>query len=208
VISEYQGKFRSILLFGPPGSGKGTLGKILASAGGQYHLSSGDLLRGLSPKSAAGQLFHSYAVKGEFAPDETMIEIWHHYMMGLIATNRYFPEEQFLLLDGLPRTVGQVELTRDHLDVERILVLDVAEEELLARLQRRASLENRSDDVDPQVLHRRMEVYRDQTAQILDHYPKEVIEHIDASGTPIQVLREVLIHIGDLLASFSRPPGT
>ena len=83
--------FRSVVVFGPPGSGKGTLGKFLSSAGNHFHLSSGDIFRGLSPESPAGQLYHSYASKGLLLPDEVTIQIWLQYVHGLIATNRYFP---------------------------------------------------------------------------------------------------------------------
>ena len=74
--------FRAILIFGPPGSGKGTLGKFLSTAGNHYHLSSGDIFRGLSPESPAGKLFHTYASKGHLVPDEVTIQIWRHYVGG------------------------------------------------------------------------------------------------------------------------------
>ncbi len=102
LIPQYNELFRSVLIFGPPGSGKGTLGKFLSSAGNHFHLSSGDIFRGLSPESPAGKLYHHYAGKGLLLPDEVTIQIWHHYVNGLIATNRYFPSQQLLLLDGIP----------------------------------------------------------------------------------------------------------
>ena len=105
LITQYNEPLRSILIFGPPGSGKGTLGKSLSSAGNHFHLSSGDIFRGLSPESPAGKVYHNYAGKGLLLPDDTTIQIWHHYVHGLIATNRYFPEQQLLLLDGIPRTL-------------------------------------------------------------------------------------------------------
>src|SRR5579863_6004373 len=105
MIPPHDEPFRSILIFGPPGSGKGTLGKFLSSAGNHFHLSSGDIFRGLSPESPAGVMYHNYAVKGLLLPDEVTIEIWCNFMHGLIATNRYFPHTQLLLLDGIPRTI-------------------------------------------------------------------------------------------------------
>src|ERR1700722_12603237 len=117
IIPHHIEPFRAVLLFGPPGSGKGTLGKFLSSAGNHFHLSSGDIFRGLSPESPAGKLYHSYAGKGLLLPDEETIQIWHHYVHGLIATNRSFPAQQLLLLDGIPRTRRQVELLEKHLQV-------------------------------------------------------------------------------------------
>jgi adenylate kinase len=94
IIPDHPEPFRTCLIFGPPGSGKGTLGKFLSSAGNHFHLSSGDIFRGLSPESPAGKLYHQYAGKGLLLPDEVTIEIWHHFVHGLIATNRYFPSQQ------------------------------------------------------------------------------------------------------------------
>lgn len=193
--------FRSILIFGPPGSGKGTLGKFLSSAGNHFHLSSGDIFRGLSPESPAGQLYHSYASKGLLLPDEVTIEIWHHYVAGLIATNRYFPSQQYLLLDGVPRTARQAELLDKYIKVEQIIMLDITNtDELVKRMQRRAMIEKRSDDMDPSVLMTRMEVYRKDTLKVLKHYPKELLSVFNADQKPLEVLRDVLVELSDILA--------
>src|SRR5271169_4211059 len=139
LIPQFNEPFRSVLIFGPPGSGKGTLGKFLSSAGNHFHLSSGDIFRGLSPESPAGRLYHNYAGKGLLLPDEVTIQIWHHYVHGLIATNRYFPEQQLLLLDGVPRTLRQADLLDRYIRVEGIIVLEMqGTEELIKRIQRRA----------------------------------------------------------------------
>jgi len=192
--------FRSILLFGPPGSGKGTLGKFLSSAGNHFHLSSGDIFRSLSPESAAGQLYHAYAGKGLLLPDEVTLEIWHHFVSGLIATNRYFPSQQYLLLDGIPRTARQAELLDKYIKVEQIIMLDISSTEVLAkRMQRRAMIEKRSDDLDPNVLQTRMDVYRKDTLKVLKHYPKELLSVFNADQKPLEVLRDVLVKLSDIL---------
>jgi adenylate kinase len=195
-------KFRSILLFGPPGSGKGTLGKFLSSAGNHFHLSSGDIFRGLSPESPSGKLYHSYASQGLLLPDEITIQIWHHFVHGLIATNRYFPEQQLLLLDGLPRTVHQAELLEKYIHIEKVLVLEVENtEHLIQRIQRRALIEKRGDDRDPKVLRTRMEIYKQDTMKLLDHYPEELISRFNADQKPLEVLRDVLVGLSSLLAT-------
>jgi len=125
IIPLHKEPFRSVLVFGPPGSGKGTLGKFLSSAGNHFHLSSGDIFRSLSPESPAGKLYNDYAGKGLLLPDELTVDIWHHFVHGLIATNRYFPKQQLLLLDGLPRTKKQAEILNKHIKVEGIIVLDI-----------------------------------------------------------------------------------
>jgi adenylate kinase len=198
-IPAYNQLFRSILLFGPPGAGKGTLGKFLSSAGNHFHLSSGDIFRGLSPESPAGQLYHNYAGKGLLLPDEVTVQIWHHYVHGLIATNRYYPEQQLLMLDGIPRTVRQAHLLEKYIRIEAIVVLTIQRpEELIKRIQRRALIEKRLDDMDPHVLHTRMEVYERDTQKLLHHYPAHLIRRFDADQAPLEVLRDVLVDLSPL----------
>ncbi len=199
VLPSHSQPFRSVLLFGPPGSGKGTLGKFLSSAGNHFHLSSGDIFRGLSPESPAGQLFHQYASKGLLLPDEITIQIWHHFVHGLIATNRYFPSQQLLLLDGLPRTIRQADLLTKYLHVERVIVLEVGNtKELIQRLQRRAVVEKRTDDLHEEVVKTRLEVYEKDTSKVLKHYPEKLISRFDASQKPLEVLRDVLVSLSNL----------
>ncbi len=201
LIEDIHQPFRCILIFGPPGSGKGTLGKFLSSAGNHFHLSSGDIFRGLSPESPAGRLFHSYANKGHLVPDEVTLEIWRHYVAGLIATNRYFPHQQFLLLDGVPRTERQAELFTPFLKIMKIIVLDTNNvPALIKRIQRRGIIERRLDDTDDKVLHTRMQVYEKETVNVLRAYPKELLMRFNADQRPLEVLRDVLAKLGDLLS--------
>lgn len=201
LISTYNHPFRSILLFGPPGSGKGTLGKFLSSAGNHCHLSSGDIFRGLSPESPAGTLFHSYASKGHLLPDDVTIHIWKHYVDGLIATNRYFPEQQFLLLDGIPRTPHQANILDKHIKVMHVIVLEIQDtDKLIKRMQRRAQIEGRGDDAQEHVLRTRMEIYQNETFKLLEHYPSALISRFNADQRPLEVLRDVLIGLSPLLS--------
>ena len=201
LISGSDRLYRSVLIFGPPGAGKGTLGKFLSSAGNHFHLSSGDIFRGLSPESPGGKLYHSYAGKGHLLPDDVTVGIWHHYVEGLIATNRYFPHQQLLLLDGIPRTLPQAQLLEKYVQIMHIIVLEVPRvEELIKRLQRRALIEKRMDDLDEEVLRTRMRVYLENTHKLLEHYPSNLITRFNAEQRPLEILRDVLIKLSPLLS--------
>jgi adenylate kinase len=201
LISGKSRPYRSILLLGPPGSGKGTLGKLLSSAGNHFHLSSGDIFRGLSPESPAGKLYHSYAGKGHLLPDDVTVGIWHHFVEGLIATNRYFPHQQLLLLDGIPRTIHQAQLLEKHIQIMHIIVLETQNtDELIKRMKRRGLIERRADDLEDTVLETRMRVYAEDTHKLLGHYPSHLISRFKADQRPLEVLRDVLSKLSHLLS--------
>jgi len=193
-------RYRSILIFGAPGAGKGTIGKLLAGAGTVFHLSSGDMFRGMAPESEMGKLVHKFTSKGHLMPDDVAVEVWHRYVEGLIVTNRYFPHTQTLLLDGIPRTLKQAQALDAYIDVKHILLLDVADEMvLIRRLVKRAVEEKRVDDKEEEVLKTRMEVYRRDTLQVLQHYPNELISRINADQKPLEVFKDILIKIIDII---------
>ncbi len=201
ILPQIEEKFQSVLIFGPPGAGKGTIGKFLSSAGNHFHLSSGDIFRGLSPESPAGKLYHSFAGKGQLLPDDVTIEIWHHYVMGLIATNRYFPKDQLLLLDGIPRTVKQVKILQRYISVKKIILLESKHPDtLIQRIQRRALIEKRLDDRDAKVLKKRMEIYEKETFPVLEHYDEKLIMRFDAEQKSLEVFRDILVSLCDTLS--------
>ncbi len=201
LIRPFVGKFSTILLFGPPGSGKGTLGKFLASAGSQYHLSSGDIFRNLPIYSPAGRLYHTFASKGLLIPDDAVIEIWNHYVQGLIATNNYYPESQDLLLDGMPRTRQQAEMLSQFIHVRHVIVLDVKDHEALKRrMINKARLEGRLDEIQESTLKNRLDAYEQQIEGTLQYFPKHLVSVVDGSQKTLEVLRDVLVRLSHLLS--------
>lgn len=177
------------------------MGKFLSAAGNHVHLSSGDVFRGLCPDSPAGELFHSYASKGHLVPDQVTLQIWHNYVLGLIATNRYFPSQQILLLDGIPRTLEQAQLLDQYIEPLHLIVLKIGDrQKLIARMKRRALIEGRHDDADEHVLMTRFEVYEKSTAQVLVHYDPKLITTINADQKPLEVLKDILSNLCQLLS--------
>jgi adenylate kinase len=186
-------KYRSILLFGAPGSGKGTQGKIIGSIPGFFHNATGDIFRSLDLQSETGRKFWDYASRGELVPDEFTISLWRQYIQGMEMVNQFHPNSEFVVLDGIPRNLTQAKLLNDTIDVEKIIYLRCADlNKMVERLRRRALRENRIDDASDEVIRHRLEVYERETRPVLDFYPPEKIVRVDATMSQIRVLSEVI----------------
>ncbi len=186
-------RYRSILLFGPPGVGKGTQGKLLGSVPGFFHLATGDMFRGLDKNSDLGKEVVSYSSRGELVPDELTVRLWQQHVMGLIENGTYAPTRDVLVLDGIPRSVTQAQALDDKLDVLAIIHLTCPDiDEMVQRMKGRALKEGRKDDADENVIRRRFEVYESETSTVLGHYDAALVNDIDGVGKPARVLRDVL----------------
>ncbi|MFT5424910.1 MAG: adenylate kinase [Phycisphaerales bacterium] len=186
-------KYQTVLLFGAPGAGKGTQGKILGKVPGFYHLSCGEVFRTLDISSELGQTFRSYSSRGELVPDEVTIKMWAENMHAQTVLSLYKPNDDLLVLDGIPRNVNQAELLEEYIEVLEVIHLVCKDKEkMVERLQRRALKENRADDAKEEVIRRRWEVYEEETSPVLDYYPAEIIKEVDALGSPASVLQHLL----------------
>lgn len=186
-------KYRTILLFGPPGVGKGTQGQALGTLPGFLHVSSGDCFRALDPDSPTGRKAAGFMSRGALVPDDVTVQVWQDAMDGFIADGRFDLERDLLILDGLPRNVPQAEILKEHVDVLRVVCLVCSDEEaMVARIKGRALEAGRVDDADEDVIRRRFEVYRQETEPLLAFYPPELRCEIDALRSPAEVLRDVL----------------
>lgn len=200
VEPENMPKYRAIILLGPPGSGKGTVGQIVAQAGEQVHLSTGEMFRSLDPTTEVGQKVSQTLEQGQLVSDSLTIEVWQEYVKSLIASGKFEPGKQLLILDGIPRNAAQVDLLKPHIDPVRVVVLEVSDKEILIeRLIRRGQIEGRSDDQKREVLETRMRVYEERTAEVVSHYPKEIICRVRADQKRLQVLRDLLECIANLV---------
>ena len=185
-------RYQTVLLFGPPGCGKGTQGKIFAAIPGFFHFSCGDVFRRLDVNSRLGRIFLEYSSRGELVPDDYVVEMWSNHIYAQEILGAYKPVTDLLVLDGIPRTVKQTELLRDKIDVLHVVHLVCRDEQkMIDRLRRRAIKENRVDDAKESVIRNRWDVYREETAPVLDRY-KEITSPVDAEGSPAEVLRRTL----------------
>ena len=185
--------YPSILLFGPPGVGKGTQGQILGSVPGFFHLATGDMFRSLDKESEIGKEFAEYSSQGLLVPDSLTVRLWQQHVEQLIGRELYDPNTDVLLLDGIPRTEPQAEAMRDHIDPFMVIHLACENlDEMVRRMQKRATEQGRPDDADESVIRKRFEVYDEQTAPVLACYDESIVTNIDALGTPAEVLQRVL----------------
>ncbi len=194
-------RYRALLMFGPPGSGKGTQGETLGHLPGFFHVSSGDVFRGLDKKSELGKTFLSYSTKGELVPDDLTIKICSQHLKDKVDAGEYDPSGDILILDGLPRTVGQAEVLDGVIEPLRILHLVAPDEaKMVERLRGRALKSGRPDDAKEDVIRNRLRVYHDETRPVLEHYDQSLVTEIDAMGTPVEVLRSVCDVVIDVQA--------
>ena len=172
----------NIVLFGPPGAGKGTQSERLKEKYGLVHISTGDVFRALDPESELGKLAKSYSDKGDLVPDEITIAILEEEV-------KKFPNAKGVIYDGFPRTTEQAKaldsfLSSKNTSVTMMLSLVVAEDELRDRLMKRASDSGRLDDADPKIIQNRIDNYNGKTAPVAEFYAEQSkLSEIDGIGS-------------------------
>jgi adenylate kinase len=172
----------NLILFGPPGCGKGTQSDKLVEKYGLVHISTGNLLREeMRMETPLGLEAKSFMDKGQLVPDEVVIGIVDSFF------DKHRDARGFLF-DGFPRTVAQAEaldrlLEFKDTEIHRVVILDVDEEELIKRLINRGKTSDRSDDLDEKVLRNRQSVYKRETLPVAAYYSKaKKVSHIDGMG--------------------------
>ena len=164
----------NIILFGPPGSGKGTQAVMLKEKYGLFHISTGDIFRReIKGKTTLGQEVISFLDKGILVPDAVTFKV----LVAEIETNLLHIKKG-ILFDGYPRTIPQAEIMDAHFEkkktpVNMVLSLMVNDEELVNRLLHRGKTSGRTDDSDEKVVRDRLQVYKDQTLPLADYYRKQ-----------------------------------
>ena len=181
----------NLILFGPPGSGKGTQSERLIAKYGLKHLSTGDLLRSeIGAKTELGLAAKNFMDKGQLVPDEVVID-----MINAALDNN--PLANGFLFDGFPRTTAQAEaldklLSKKNTEIAIVLALQVSKEELVKRLLNRGITSGRSDDVNEDIIRARIEEYERKTTAVADYYKQfNKVDYVEGEGT--------VDHIFDLL---------
>lgn len=193
-------KYRTILLFGAPGAGKGTQGKILGTIPNFFHCACGDVFRSLSATNPLGRTFIEYSSRGQLVPDEPTIELWRQFIENCEKSGRFHPADDVLVLDGIPRNVRQAEMLDGTLDVRAIFYLHCKNfDAMVERLQRRALKENRLDDANIEVIRDRLKVYDKESKPVLNFYGRKLVHRIDSTQTPVQVLQDLLGKVDKVL---------
>ena len=162
----------NLILFGPPGSGKGTQSEKIVERYGLIHLSTGNLLREeIANKTPLGTEAKNFMDKGQLVPDEVVIGMIDNCL-------DHHKDARGFLFDGFPRTVAQAQaldrlLELKNTGISAVLALEVSEEELVKRLLNRGKTSGRSDDTDESVIRKRFAVYSNETEPVAGHYKKD-----------------------------------
>lgn len=180
----------NIVIFGAPGSGKGTQSERIVEKYGINHISTGDVLRAeIKNGTELGKTAKGYIDQGQLIPDELMIDI-------LASVFDSFKDSKGVIFDGFPRTIAQAEALKKMLaergqDVSVMVDLDVPEEELMVRLIKRGKDSGRADD-NEETIKKRLHVYHSQTAPLIDWYKNEKkYQHINGLGTMEGIFAEI-----------------
>ena len=173
----------NLILFGPPGSGKGTQSEKIVERFGMIHLSTGNLLRQeIADKTSLGMEAKNFMDKGQLVPDEVVIAM----IASCLEKN---PSAKGFLFDGFPRTIAQAEaldrlLAYKKTSICKVLALDVDEDELVKRLMKRGETSGRSDDTNEEVIRKRFAVYKNETEPVAEYYKQQgKLENIKGVGT-------------------------
>ncbi|HSG32318.1 MAG TPA: adenylate kinase [Thermodesulfobacteriota bacterium] len=185
----------NLIIFGPPGAGKGTQAVNIVEKYGVAHISTGDILRGaVKNGTELGQKAKEYMDKGELVPDELIIGIIKDRIKEQDCQGGF-------LLDGFPRTIAQANaletmLSNEGLEIDSVVSVEVQDSEIITRILKRAEEEGRADDTED-VVKNRLQVYRNQTEPLKDYYKeKGKLSEVDGIGSVDEVFSRIAGTIG------------
>jgi adenylate kinase len=187
----------NLILFGPPGSGKGTQAEKLEEAYNLFHISTGELFRSeMEEGTELGMQANEYMSRGELVPDEVTIGMLRNKMIA-------HREAEGFIFDGFPRTIPQAEALDQLLSMmdqrmDALIMLDVPEDEIVQRIVLRGKESNRPDDSDENVIRNRFQVYQSKTAPIYSYYEEQ---HKAYKISGLGTIDDIFHHLCDLIDS-------
>lgn len=184
--------YKTIIFFGKPGCGKGTQAKKLHDAKLGFHLSTGEMFRNVDKTTDLGRYVRHLIDAGRYVDSETTLVLMKQMLNKSVQEGLYDPNQQYLLLDGFPRTEEQVEMANSHFNIVKVLHLYIPEEVAIQRLRERGKTGGREDDLKETTLQERMTIYNQETAHLLSRYPNK--HGIDTSP-PIEDVHRTILEI-------------
>jgi adenylate kinase len=199
VVPTSKSKYRTILLFGMPGSGKGTQGAVLGQLPDLVHVSCGDIFRRLPKWGELGREVVHYTSTGALVPDDLTARIWTRHVQILELQELLLPEQHTLILDGLPRNRAQAKMIDPMVNVVQIFHLNISDTAKAGeRLKSRALRENRLDDMNEEVIRKRLQTYYEETFETLSFYDPSIVFEVDATQSPLDVLRCIVDRLSEI----------
>ena len=187
-----------LILFGPPGSGKGTQAAKLVDRYNLYHISTGDLFRAeIANKTPLGLKALEFMNQGILVPDEVTIEMLRNKVESEPSVNGF-------IYDGFPRTIAQAEaldqmLTEKGEQISALVALEVPDDEIVRRILKRGVSSGRADDNDETIIRKRMDEYRKKTAEVFGYYNQSGKSHqINGIGTIENIFEEISAHLDEI----------
>ena len=200
----------NVIIFGPPGSGKGTQAEMIAERYGIPHISTGDMFRAaIEKKTELGLKIQDILAKGHYVPDEITISLIEMRLKETDCT-------EGCILDGFPRTLDQAEALDEMVEIGFVIVLDIPDDVVVKRMSHRRNCEKckrttnadegdackecggklvQRDDQKPDVIKKRVDVYNDQTAPLLEYYKPRDLVHVIDGNRPIEPIFQDIIKI-------------
>ena len=187
-------KFKAVLLFGAPGPARAR--KVKCSANCRVWCTWRWAMCSVCSTAAASwaRSFLQYSTKGELVPDDFTVRLWKEHIDKLIQNGKFNPENDLLVLDGIPRNANQAKILDQYIEVAKLVSLrcDHDVNSIVGRMKARALKQNRPDDANEQIIRRRFEVYDKETKPVLAHYPDRVKVDVDALQMPLEVAHDVI----------------